>query len=146
MKRKLTILATVVAMVTVGVFLTISRAGAIGPGDSGDTDFTLFDNEIGAFGGPDKTAFCKSNEEYVIRIAVRAINGPATVREQYGDGDFIDFPLADNQVFSWSEEAGSHTGVNSTITIKPANASSHFVAQLSAHAHEENSVVCSHTK
>ncbi len=99
------------------------------------TDHALFDNEIGS-APPDKTVLCKGDHGFVVHLAVRAINGPATVRVLFEDGDFIDFPLQNDQVYSWSEAAGDTSTVDRIITVKPANTTSHFVAWMSAQAIE----------
>jgi len=99
------------------------------------TDHALFDNEIGS-APPDKTVLCQGDHGFIVHLAVRAINGPATVRVLFQDGDFIDFPLQNDQVYSWSEAAGDTSTVDRIITVKPANTTSHFVAWMSAQAIE----------
>jgi hypothetical protein len=64
---------------------------------------------------------------------VRAINAPATVRIRFQDGDFIDYPLAQNESFSLQQAAGTTNGVDNAIrAVKAPGSAGDLVGWMSA--------------
>lgn len=79
----------------------------------GVTDHALFDTtypgEIGAK--------CKSDKTFDFHIVVRAFGGPATIRITFADDSYIDFPLAENGILSFTQAAGGTAGVDDELIV-----------------------------
>jgi hypothetical protein len=55
-----------------------------------------------------------------------------TVRVRFQDGDFVDYPVAQDDVLSFSQAAGSTAGVDRRIRIVKASGAGSIVGWMSA--------------
>jgi hypothetical protein len=118
MKRIAVILVASLALAAVlGVWGLRSPSGASAAGRGKVADHALFDETSGDVGVRCRTT---TSSPFIVYLSVRAINASATVRALFQDGDFIDFPLAQNESFSLQQAAGTTDGVDNVIRVKSA--------------------------
>ncbi len=117
MKRIAVILITFLALAALlGLWALRSPSGATAA--SGKiADHALFDQTSGDVGARCRTT---TSSPFIVYLSVRAINAPATVRVLFQDGDFIDYPLAQNESFSLQQAAGTTNGVDNAIRVRSA--------------------------
>lgn len=138
-------LLAVAALIAGGFFLgSLGSSGTIEPAHAGvdgkKHDFALFDTT-----GGDTGATCESAGKFLIYLSVRAINDTATARVTFADGDLIDFPVAQDQSFSFTQAVGGTNGVDDVITVSKQGAGN-LVGWLSAErAQPKKGVACSTT-
>jgi hypothetical protein len=117
MKRIAVILITFLALAALlGLWALRSPSGATAA--SGKiADHALFDQTSGDVGAKCRTT---TSSPFIVYLSVRAINAPATVRVLFQDGDFIDYPLAQNESFSLQQAAGTTNSVDNAIRVSSA--------------------------
>lgn len=127
MKRVAVILVVALAAgLAVGIWSLRSTANAV----SGKrADHALIDQT-----GGDVEVRCRTTNSspFIVYLAVRAIAGPATLRVTFQDGDFVDYPLAENQVVSLQQAAGDTNGVDDLIRVTKATGAGSIVGWMSA--------------
>ena len=90
------------------------------PAGGKKTDFVIFD-ETNPGPPRDTGGTCQggSHSQWDFHIAVRAINGDATLRIAFGPlaDEWVDYPVPDNTSFSLDESAGSTPGDDTILTV-----------------------------
>jgi hypothetical protein len=115
MKRKLFMSLGILTVLGMGLYLVLApSAGAAG---GKVADHSLFDGTGGETGVRCRTT---NGQAFNIYVAVRAINGPATMRVLFRDGSQVDYPIALDRSFSLEEAAGTTAGVDTAIRVKQA--------------------------
>ena len=67
-----------------------------------------------------------------MHATLRAFGGDVTVRVSFRDEDFVDYPLAQDDVLSLSQAAGSTVGVDTRIRISKVGGAGSIVGWMSA--------------
>jgi hypothetical protein len=67
-----------------------------------------------------------------VHATLRAIDGDVTVRVVFQDRDFVDYPLAQDDVLSFSQVAGTSNGVDNRIRIRKSGGTGFIVGWMSA--------------
>ena len=116
MKRTAVIFIPVLTLALVLAVWTFRSAGATAAVGK-LADHALFDMTSGDIGARCRTT---NSSPFTVYLSVRAINGPATARVRFQDGDFVDFPLAENESFSLQQAAGTTNGVDNAIRVRSA--------------------------
>jgi hypothetical protein len=118
MKRiALIVMAALALALTIGFSLDRSEAQAQAAPGGKVADHALFDQTSGDAGARCRTT---NSRPFIFYLSVRAINAPATVRILFQDGDFIDYPLAQDESFSLQQAAGTTNGVDNAIRVRSA--------------------------
>jgi hypothetical protein len=127
MRRKLFITGTFLTVLGMGLYiLLVPSAGAV----SGKVaDHSLFDGTGGETGVRCRTT---NGRPFIIHVAVRAIDGDATMRVLFRDGSQVDYPVANNQSFSLDEAAGTTPGVDTAVRVKMVAGLGKLVGWVSA--------------
>ena len=127
--------------------------GALAITTSGDAqtprpphDFVLFD---GTNPGSDDGVRCGSRAPYEIMGSFRAINGDATLKVTFNDGDFVKYPVPDDTAFSFTQAAGANENdlrviiTQDTTDSDGETTNGKLVGWLSASRHSgDNRVIC----
>jgi hypothetical protein len=100
-------------------------AGAVG----NTSDHALIDQTSG-----DVSVRCRTTnaQPFVVYGAFRAIGGNVTMRVKFQDGDFVDYPIAQDTSFSLSESAGDTPGVDARLVFTTSAGPGSLVGWLSA--------------
>jgi hypothetical protein len=115
MKRKLFMSLTLITVLGMGWYLLAPSAGAAA---GKVADHSLFDGTGGETGVRCRTT---NGQAFNIYVAVRAINGPATMQVLFRDGSRADYPIGQDQSFSLEEAAGTTAGVDTSIRVRQAS-------------------------
>jgi hypothetical protein len=114
----------------IGAALMIATAGSGGAASSSGllSDHALFDGT-----GADTSVSCRStnSEAFTVYGAFRAAGGDVMMRVTFKDGDFVDYPIAQDTSFSFSEAAGGTPSVDRKIVVTATGAGD-LVGWLSA--------------
>jgi len=84
--------------------------------------------------GGDTYVQCRTTNRkaFDVHATLRAFGGDVTVRVNFQDGDFVDYPVAQDEVLSLSQAAGSTVGVDLRIRITKAGGTGSIVGWMSA--------------
>lgn len=112
---------------TVAVFTFASASGA-------ETTGLLADHALIDQTGGDTTVFCRAtnNQAFIVYGAFRAFGGDVTMRVAFKDGDFVDYPIAQDATFSLSEAAGGTPSVDKKIVVSTSAGTGSLVGWMSA--------------
>jgi hypothetical protein len=118
--------------VALGVVTTISLVAlwpAAGAGGGKIADHALIDQT-----GGDVWVQCRTTNSraFDVHATLRAFGGDVTVRVVFQDGDFVDYPVAQNDVLSFSQAAGTTNGVDNRIRIRKSGGAGSIVGWMSA--------------
>jgi len=130
MKRPITIAGIIVATALLGGILILATAGSGGAATEGLlSDHALIDQT-----GTDTDVFCRSTngQPFTIYGSFRAFGGDVTMRVTFRDGDFVDYPIAQDTSFSFSEAAGGTPSVDKKIVVSTSAGAGDLVGWLSA--------------
>jgi hypothetical protein len=130
MKRPITIAGIIVATALLGGILILATAGSGGAATEGLlSDHALIDQT-----GTDTDVFCRSTngQPFTVYGSFRAFGGDVTMRVTFRDGDFVDYPIAQDTSFSFSEAAGGTPSVDKKIVVSTSAGAGDLVGWLSA--------------
>jgi hypothetical protein len=130
MKKRLAALAVALVFLTAVALLVLWPAGAASVAATGKVaDHSLIDQT-----GGDTYVQCRTTNgrAFDVHASVRAFGGDVTVRVNFRDGDFVDYPLAQDEVLNLSQAAGSTSGVDTRIRITKSGGSGSIVGWMSA--------------
>lgn len=127
MKKRLTGLAVALAAVTTASLFILWPAAAQTSGKV--ADHSLIDQTSGATFVQCRTT---NSRAFDVHATLRAFGGDVTVRVSFQDGDFVDYPVAQDEVLSFSQTAGSTNGVNNRIRISKSGGTGFIVGWMSA--------------
>lgn len=84
--------------------------------------------------GGDVRVWCRTTNSspFNVYLSVRAFGGPVTMRVRFQDGDWVDYPLAQDEVFSLHHAAGGTDGVDNKIRVEKAGGTGSIVGWMSA--------------
>ena len=84
--------------------------------------------------GGDTSVRCRTTngEAFDVHATMRAFGGPVTMRVGFQDGDFVDYPIAQDETLSISQAAGSTRNVDRSIRISKAGGTGSLVGWMSA--------------
>jgi hypothetical protein len=84
--------------------------------------------------GGDTNVRCRTTNgrPFIVYGSFRAFGGDVTMRVRFRDGDFVEYPLAANEVFSFQQAAGSTARVDTRIIVEKSGGSGSLVGWLSA--------------
>ena len=125
-KRLVGLVVAVAAVTTVGLVFLWPAAGAV----SGKiADHALIDQT-----GGDTFVQCRTTNSrpFDVHGAFRAFGGDVTLRVVFQDGDFVDYPIAQDDVLSFSQAAGSTDGVDNRIRVRKSGGAGSIVGWMSA--------------
>ena len=115
----------VVALLSIGLTVLVGpwkTASASDDHNNGDkkSDFALFDGtnpttEAPPFGGAECSV--KGAATFYVTVTAHASGPSGFVRATFKDGDFVQFPIASNGSFSFSQSIGGTKGVDDRIRI-----------------------------
>jgi hypothetical protein len=95
---------------------------------------------------PDHSMQCGTTDSrpIIVYLAVRAVDGAATMRISFQDGTHLDYPLKRDQIFSLQEAAGDRDGVDNRITVTKSAGPGSLVGWMSASRSPETQahVIC----
>ena len=129
MKKRLAAPAVVLVSLTAAA-LVVLWPGAASSAPSGKiADQALIDQT-----GGDTYVQCRTTNRraFDVHATLRAFGGDVTVRVLFCDGDFVDYPLAQDEVLSFSQAAGSTVGVDTRIRIVKTSGAGSIVGWMSA--------------
>jgi hypothetical protein len=127
MKRRL--LMTGILVIVFGMGLYFALAPSAGAVSGKVADHSLFDGTAGETGARCRTT---NGQAFNLYVAVRAINGPATMRVLFRDGSWVDYPVTQDQSFSLEEAAGTTVGVDLGIRVRKSGGTGSLVGWVSA--------------
>lgn len=142
MKKRLMGLAVAVVAVSAASLLILwPAAGAV----SGKiADHALIDQT-----GGDTYIQCRTTNSraFDVHATLRAFGGDVTVRVLFQDGDFVDYSVAQDDVLSLSQAAGTTDGVDNRIRIQKSGGAGSIVGWMSAGRLDNSGafVICSTT-
>jgi hypothetical protein len=97
--------------------------------------------------GGDTSVACRTTNRraFDVHATMRAFGGPVTMRVSFQDGDFVDYPIAQDDTLSFSQAAGSTRNVDRHIRITKSGGTGSLVGWMSAGRLDESGalVVCS---
>jgi hypothetical protein len=127
MKKRLTMLGVAIAAITAASLFVLWPASAQTTGKI--ADHALIDQT-----GGDTYVQCRTTNgrAFDVHATLRAFGGDVTVRVLFLDGDFVDYPLAQDGVLSLSQVAGSTRNVDRRIRIQKAGGTGSIVGWMSA--------------
>jgi hypothetical protein len=127
MKKRLTMLGVAIAAITAASLFVLWPASAQTTGKT--ADHALIDQTSG-----DTFVQCRTTNRRVfeLHVALRAFGGDVTARVLFQDGDFVDYPIAQDDVLSFSQAAGSTSAVDRRIRIVKAGGAGSIVGWMSA--------------
>ena len=84
--------------------------------------------------GGDVYVQCRTTNSraFDVHATLRAFGGDVTVRVVFQDGDFVEYPLAQDEVLSFSQAAGTSDGVDNRIRIRKSGGTGSIVGWMSA--------------
>jgi hypothetical protein len=84
--------------------------------------------------GGDTNVRCRTTNgrPFTLYGSFRAFGGDVTMRVSFRDGDFVEYPLTPDGVFSFQQAAGSTPGVDTRIIVSKSAGSGSLVGWLSA--------------
>jgi len=129
MKRSTTIVSIVVASALLGGLVILTTAGTGGAATDGlISDHALIDQTSG-----DTDVWCRSpnGQAFTVYGAFRASGGDVTMRVTFKDTDFVEYPIAQDTSFSFSEAAGGTPSVDKKLVVSASGAGD-LVGWLSA--------------
>lgn len=99
------------------------------------SDFALFDGtnpatEAPPFGGAECTV--KGPATFHVTVTAHSSGPPGFVRATFRDGDFVQFPIASDGSFSFSQSIGGTNGVDDRIRISNGGTGARLVGWVSA--------------
>lgn len=121
-------IATTAALIgAVIIFATIGTGGAA-------TSGLLADHALIDQTGGDTDVWCRgtNKQPFVVYGAFRAFGGDVTMRVTFKDGDFVDYPIAQDTSFSLSEAAGGTPSVDRKIVVSTSGGAGDLVGWMSA--------------
>jgi hypothetical protein len=126
MKKRLVGLAVAVVTVSAVSLLILWPAGAA---TGKVADHALIDQT-----GGDVYVQCRTTNSraFDVHATLRAFGGDVTVRVLFQDGDFVDYPVAQDEVLSFSQAAGTTNGVDDRIRIQKSGGAGFIVGWMSA--------------
>jgi hypothetical protein len=127
MKKRLMGLAVAVAVLTtISLVALWPAAGAV---TGKIADHALIDQT-----GGDIYVQCRTTNSraFDVHATLRAFGGDVTVRVVFQDGDFVDYPVAQDDVLSFSQAAGTSNGVDNRIRIRKSGGTGSIVGWMSA--------------
>jgi len=130
MKWSKPIIGVATAAGLIGTIVIMATAGSGGAASSGLlSDHALIDQT-----GADTDVFCRSTngQAFTLYGAFRALGGDVTMRVTFKDGDFVDYPIAQDSSFSFSEAAGGTPSVDRKIVVSTSGGAGDLVGWLSA--------------
>jgi len=130
MRKRLAALAVALVSVTAVALFVLWPAGASTSRVAGKiADHALIDQT-----GGDTFVQCRTTNRraFDVHATLRAFGGDVTVRVGFRDGDFVDYPLAQDEVLSLSQAAGSTAGVDTRIRISKVAGAGSIVGWMSA--------------
>jgi hypothetical protein len=127
MKKRL--LGLGVALVVVTTISLVALWPAAGAARGKIADHALIDQT-----GGDVYVQCRTTNSraFDVHATLRAFGGDVTVRVVFQDGDFVDYPVAQNDVLSFSQAAGTTNGVDNRIRIRKSGGAGSIVGWMSA--------------
>jgi hypothetical protein len=127
MKKRLAGLAIAVSAVVAVALVVLWPASAQTAGKI--ADHALIDQT-----GGDIYVQCRTTNSraFDVHATLRAFGGDVTVRVAFQDGDFVDYPLAQDEILSFSQAAGTSNGVDNRIRIQKSGGTGSIVGWMSA--------------
>jgi hypothetical protein len=125
-KRLMGLAVALVAVSAASLLILWPAAGAV----SGKVaDHALIDQT-----GGDTNIQCRTTNSraFDVHATLRAFGGDVTVRVLFQDGDFVDYPVAQDEVLSFSQAAGTTDGVDNRIRIQKSGGTGSIVGWMSA--------------
>jgi hypothetical protein len=125
-KRLMGLAVAVVAVSAASLLILWPAAGAV----SGKVaDHALIDQTSG-----DTYIQCRTTNSraFDVHATLRAFGGDVTVRVLFQDGDFVDYSVAQDDVLSLSQAAGTTDGVDNRIRIQKSGGAGSIVGWMSA--------------
>jgi hypothetical protein len=125
-KRLMGLAVALVAVSAASLFILWPAAGAV----SGKVaDHALIDQT-----GGDTFIQCRTTNSraFDVHATLRAFGGDVTVRVLFQDDDFVDYPVAQDGVLSFSQAAGTTNGVDDRIRIEKSGGAGSIVGWMSA--------------
>jgi hypothetical protein len=112
---------------TVAVFSFVSASGA-------ETTGLISDHALIDQTGGDTSVDCRATNKqaFIVYGAFRAFGGDVTMRVTFKDGDFVDYPIAQDTSFSLSEAAGGSPSVDKKIVVSTSGGTGSLVGWMSA--------------
>ena len=126
MKKKGLIAIVALAATITAVLVIASEGPASAVGHT--TDHALIDQT-----GGDTSVRCQTTnrQPFIVYGAFRAFGGDVVMRVQF-HGDFVDYPIAQDTSFSFSQAAGDTPGVDGRIIVATSGGTGKLVGWLSA--------------
>jgi hypothetical protein len=130
MKRGMILVSLVVGFILLGGPWTAATA------DDGKSDFALFDGTNPA--NVESGAICGAKNlkgktfTYHVTVSNHASGSAGFVRLTYKDGDFVQFPLAPDASFSFSQAGGSKGGADRAVRVSNGGSGAKLVGAMSA--------------
>jgi hypothetical protein len=127
MRRRVMVLALAFGAVVAAALFVLWPAAAQTAGKL--SDHALIDQT-----GGDTYVQCRTTNRraFDVHATLRAFGGDVTVRVLFQDGDFVDYPLAQDDVLSLSQAAGDTAGVDRRIRIQKSGGTGSIVGWMSA--------------
>jgi hypothetical protein len=127
MKKRL--LGLVVALAVVAAISLVALWPAAGAVTGKIADHALIDQT-----GGDTFVQCRTTNSraFDVHATLRAHGGDVTVRVVFQDGDFVEYPVAQDDVLSFSQAAGTSDGVDNRIRIEKSGGAGSIVGWMSA--------------
>jgi hypothetical protein len=130
MRKIITITGISAVACVAATVAVLSFANASGAETTGlISDHALIDQTSG-----DTSVFCRATNKQAFTVygAFRAIDGNVTMRVTFKDGDFVDYPIAQDTSFSLSEAAGGTPSVDKKIVVSTSGGTGSLVGWMSA--------------
>jgi hypothetical protein len=126
-KRAILFLTTCAGVVAVALVVLWPASAQTGGGLL--SDHALIDQT-----GGDAFVQCRTTngKAFDVHATMRAFGGAVTLRVNFQDGDFVDYPLAQDETLSLSQAAGSTEGVDRLIRITKSGGAGSLVGWMSA--------------
>jgi hypothetical protein len=127
MRKRMTIVGVALAVAATALFLLLPSAGVAASGKL--ADHTLIDGT-----GGDTAASCRTtnNAPFHVFGSFRAFGGDVTLRVTFLDGDFVEYPIAQDETFSFEQAAGTNPSVDRRIRVTESVGSGSIVGWMSA--------------
>jgi hypothetical protein len=127
MKKKGFIAIVALAATITGLLLIASQGPAAAVGLT--ADHALLDQ---TGGGTAVKCHTTNRQPFIVYGSFRAFGGDVVMRVRFQDGDFVDYPIAQDTSFSFSEAAGDTPGVDGKIVVATSGGAGSLVGWLSA--------------
>ena len=127
MKRRAILFASTCAAVVAVTLVVLWPASA-------QTSGVLSDHALIDQTGGDTSVACRTTNgrAFEVHATMRAFGGAVTMRVTFQDGDFVDYPIAQDETLSLSQAAGSSAGVDRRIRISTSGGAGDLVGWMSA--------------